>query len=169
MNVFEPLIIQKIVEASGLKGRWINYSCDSFVFLQDDQVIKFPYDEEGLNALKKLCHLDLHTHNLALNHSSVQLSGVFDFGDCAFQDIHFDVHPLCFIHEDLARRVCEILQKSLSLELDFNRVLKLHLHCRAGDVFEDIQMQNSATDSLKRFFDFVSRLKEMGFPQNQFL
>ena len=96
-----------------------------------DEVLSLPPDADVFG------HFDLHGWNMAFDHNTGRLNGVFDFGDCGRGPLHRDhVYP-SLTDPDLARRIAALQP----VETGRLRLLAgLHRLFEAGDpVFTDDQ------------------------------
>lgn len=67
-------------------------------------------------------HFDAHGWNMAFDRAAGELTGIFDFGDCAIGDRHVDFHPLNTISRDLSRRVISHYEELTGCTIDRGRV-----------------------------------------------
>jgi aminoglycoside phosphotransferase len=72
-----------------------------------------------------LVHTDVGLHNLALDRDSWAIHGIFDFGEAALGDRHWDLRHLCWPHDRLAtlHHTIDAYEAATGVALDRDRAL----------------------------------------------
>jgi aminoglycoside phosphotransferase len=72
-----------------------------------------------------LVHTDVGLHNLALDRDTWAIRGIFDFGEAALADRHWDLRHLCWAQDQLATldHALEAYRDATSITLDRDRIL----------------------------------------------
>ena len=96
-------------------------------------------------------HFDTHGWNMAFDHKTGRLNGVYDFADSGFGPLHQDFIYLNFIARDLTQRVvsryCDVTGK----QLDFRRIDQLTLVHRLVELAEDASIPEKMPQTLANF------------------
>ena len=96
-------------------------------------------------------HFDTHGWNIAFDHDTARLNGVYDFADSGFGPLHQDFIYLNFIARDLTQRVvcryCDVTGK----QLDFRRIDQLTLVHRLVELAEDASIPEKMPQTLANF------------------
>lgn len=102
---------------------------------------------------------DGHGWNMAFDHETGMLNGVFDFADSGFGSRHRDLSYSNWISADLTLRIIDRYEELARLKVDRNLVMLYSSALRLAELAEDVLPNAQAVANV---VDWVAELKQLG-------
>ncbi len=104
-------------------------------------------------------YFDGHGWNMAFDHETGMLNGVFDFADSGFGSRHRDLSYSNWISADLTLRIIDRYEELARLKVDRNLVMLYSSALRLAELAEDVLPNAQAVANV---VDWVAELKQLG-------